>query len=58
AQSTDEQLETPQPRIKAERNPDPRHKNKTRGDNSHNNRPRGGKRNNGPKKPVTSDANQ
>jgi ATP-dependent RNA helicase RhlB len=58
AQSTDEQLETPQPRIKAERNPAPRHKNKTRGDNSHNNRPRSGKRNNGPKKPVTSDANQ
>ena len=58
AQSTDEQLETPQPRIKAERNPDPRHKNKTRGDNSNNNRPRSGKRNNGPKKPVTSDANQ
>ncbi|WP_296592794.1 ATP-dependent RNA helicase RhlB [Methylophaga sp.] len=58
AQSTDEQLETPQPRIKAERNPDPRHKNKARGDKSHNNRPRDGKRNNGPKKPVTSDANQ
>ena len=58
AQSTDEQLETPQPRIKAERNPTPRHKNKARGDKSHNNRPRDGKRNNGPKKPVTSDANQ
>jgi len=58
AQSTDEQLETPQPRIKAERNPAPRHKNKARGDKSHNNRPRDGKRNNGPKKPVTSDANQ
>lgn len=58
AQSTDEQLETPQPRIRAERNPPPRHKNKARGDKSHNNRPRDGKRNNGPKKPVTSDANQ
>ena len=58
AQSTDEQLETPQPRIRAERNPPPRHKNKARGDKSHNNRPRSGKRNNGPKKPVTSDANQ
>lgn len=58
AQSTDEQLETPQPRIRAERNPAPRHKNKTRGDKSHNNRPRDGKRNSGPKKPVTSDANQ
>ncbi|WP_300493601.1 ATP-dependent RNA helicase RhlB [uncultured Methylophaga sp.] len=58
AQSTDEQLETPQPRIRAERNPPPRHKNKARGDKSHNNRPRDGKRNSGPKKPVTSDANQ
>ena len=58
AQSTDEQLETPQPRIRAERNPPPRHKNKTRGDKSHNNRPRDGKHNSGPKKPVTSDANQ
>lgn len=58
AQSTDEQLETPQPRIRAERNPSPRHKNKARGDKSHNNRPRDGKRNSGPKKPVTSDANQ
>jgi len=58
AQSSDEQLETPQPRIRAERNPAPRHQNKARGDNSKDNRSGRNKRSNGPRKPVTSDANQ
>ncbi|MDO8827398.1 ATP-dependent RNA helicase RhlB [Methylophaga sp.] len=58
AQSSDEQLETPQPRIKAERNPTSRHQNKSRGDSSKDNRPRRNKQSNGPSKPVTSDANQ
>lgn len=40
AQSSDEQLEVPQPRIKAERNPPPRHQNKSRGDNNKGDRPR------------------
>jgi ATP-dependent RNA helicase RhlB len=58
AQSSDEHLETPQPRIRAERNPTPRHQNKSRGDNNKNNRPRRNKPSKGSSKPVTSDANQ
>lgn len=58
AQSSDEQLETPQPRIRAERNPTPRHQNKSRGDNNKDNRPRRNKPSKGSSKPVTSDANQ
>lgn len=58
AQSSDEQLETPQPRVKAERNPAPRHRDKPRGDSSKDKRPRRNKRSSGPAKPVNSDANQ
>ena len=57
AQSSDEQLETPKPRIRAERHPAPRHQNKARG-NSKDNRSQRNKHSKGPKKPVTSDANQ
>lgn len=58
AQSSDEQLETPQPKVKAERNPAPRHQNKSRGDSGKDNRPRRKKHANGSTKPVISDANK
>lgn len=59
AQSSDEQLETPLPRVKAERNPVPRHRDKPRRDDSgKEKRSRRNKPSNSPNKPVISDANQ
>ena len=58
AQSSDEQLETPQPRIRAERHPPSRHQKKSRGAGGKANRTRRNKPSNRSRKSVTSDADQ
>lgn len=56
AQSSEEQLETPKPRVRVERSKSLQHK--SRGNQTKNNRPPRRKRSGASKKPVTSDANQ
>lgn len=57
AQSSEEQLETPKPRVRVERSKS-QQQNKPRGNQQRNNRPPRRKRSSPAKKPVTSDANQ
>lgn len=56
AQSSEEQLETPKPRVRVERSKSQQHK--SRGNQQRDHRPSRRKRSGAAKKPVTSDANQ